>query len=305
MVGRQYLGVAAAGAVARPAWRNDAGPTGPASHHRRADGTDNALMPAPVEITFLGHSTVLIEVGGVRILTDPVLFDRVSLLRRVGSPLDPDLYADIDIVLVSHLHLDHFDVPSLRQLGPAVEVIVPSGAGRLLQRLGFANVNELGPGRELELADVTITATPARHGGYRPPFGPRAAAVGYLVDADSERIYFAGDTDLFPGMAELGPVDVALLPVWGWGPWLGSGHLNPKTAAAAVGLLHAAIAVPVHWGTLWPFGFGRVRPGKLADPPLEFAERVAATWPARTVLVTPPGERIAIPPRDGRGGGRP
>jgi L-ascorbate metabolism protein UlaG (beta-lactamase superfamily) len=262
-------------------------------------------MAAPVGITFLGHSTVLLEVGGLRILTDPVLFDRVSLLRRVGSPLDPALHADIDVVLVSHLHLDHFDVPSLRQLGPDVELVVPSGAGRLLQRLGFANVTEVGPGRELERGDVTITATPARHGGYRPPFGPRAAAVGYLVEADGERIYFAGDTDLFPGMAELAPVSVALLPVWGWGPWLGSGHLNPQTAAEAVGLLDADVVVPVHWGTLWPFGFGRVRPGKLADPPLEFARRVAATRPASTVLVTPPGERVALPPRDGRGEGRP
>jgi L-ascorbate metabolism protein UlaG (beta-lactamase superfamily) len=100
-------------------------------------------------------------------------------------------------------------------------------------------------------------------------------------------------------------VHVALLPVWGWGPWLGSRHLNPETAAEAVGLLHADVAVPVHWGTLWPFGFGRVRPGRLADPPLEFARRVATARPASTVLVTPPGERVAIPPRDGRGGGRP
>jgi L-ascorbate metabolism protein UlaG (beta-lactamase superfamily) len=262
-------------------------------------------LSAPPGITFLGHSTVLIEVGGLRILTDPVLFDRVSLLRRVVSPLDPGLHAAIDLVLVSHLHLDHFDVPSLRMLGPDVELVVPSGAGRLLQRLGFANVNELAPGRELERGDVTITATPARHGGYRPPFGPRAAAVGYLVETDGERFYFAGDTDLFPGMADLAPIDIAFLPIWGWGPWLRSGHLNPETAADAVGLLRADFAVPIHWGTLWPFGFGRVRPGRLADPPLEFARRVAATHSVTTVLVTPPGERVAIPPRDGRGGGRP
>ena len=83
----------------------------------RSTAPDNAVMAALMGITFLGHSTVLIEVGGVRILTDPVLFDRVSLLRRVGSPLDPGLHADIDIVLLSHLHLDHFDVPSLRLLG--------------------------------------------------------------------------------------------------------------------------------------------------------------------------------------------
>jgi L-ascorbate metabolism protein UlaG (beta-lactamase superfamily) len=159
-------------------------------------------------------------------------------------------------------------------------------------------VTELAAGAQLERGGAIIDATPARHGGYRPPFGPRARAVGYLVRTAGERIYFAGDTDLFPGMAELAPVDVALLPVWGWGPNLGSGHLDPARAALAVGLLRADVAVPIHWGTLWPFGFGRIRPGRLASPPVEFARRVAASQPDCTVLVTPPGERVARPNRD-------
>ena len=255
-------------------------------------------MPPRSDLTFLGHSTVLVEVGGMRILTDPVLFDRVGVLRRVASSLDRRLHADIDLVLLSHLHLDHFDVASLRKLGPDVELVVPVGAGRLLERLGFANVTELPAGADLRRKDVTISATPARHGGFRPPFGPRAAAIGYTVEHENERIYFAGDTDLFPEMADLGPVDVALLPVWGWGPTIGPGHLNPDRAAQAAGRLQANIAVPIHWGTLWPFGFGRVRPGRLADPPVEFARRAAETQQGTTVLVTPPGRRVAREPRD-------
>ena len=88
------------------------------------------------QATFLGHSTVLVEMGGARILTDPVLFDRITLLRRAVSPLPPEIYDRIDAVLISHLHLDHFDIPSLRFLGINTPLVVPQGAGRLLRRHG-------------------------------------------------------------------------------------------------------------------------------------------------------------------------
>jgi len=257
-------------------------------------------MARPARLTFLGHSTVLIELDSVRILTDPILFDRVGPLRRVVTPVDPGAYRAIDLVLLSHLHLDHFDVPSLRLLGPDVRLVVPTGAGKLLEHLGFSDVDEVAPGQRLEIGrSLTITATPAAHGGFRPPLGPRAAAVGYVIAAHDERIYFAGDTDLFPGMTDLAPgLNVALLPVWGWGPSLGRGHLDPARAAQAVRLLKPRIVVPIHWGTLWPFGLGRVRPGRLAQPPLEFAMEVARTDPDATVLVTAPGERVAAWPDD-------
>jgi len=254
-------------------------------------------MEALPRLTFLGHSTVLIELAGRRILTDPVLFDRVGPLRRVVASLAAELYAGIDLVVLSHLHLDHFDVPSLRLLGPDVRLVVPAGAGPLLASLGFEHVAELGPGEGLISGPVSITATHAEHGGYRPPFGPRAAAIGYLLEAGATRIYFAGDTDVFPGMADLAPdLDVALLPVWGWGPNLGRGHLDPTRAAQALGLLSPRYAVPIHWGTLWPFGLGRVRPGRLTDPPLEFETLAARTHPGGAVLITPPGQLVSFVP---------
>jgi L-ascorbate metabolism protein UlaG (beta-lactamase superfamily) len=247
-------------------------------------------------LTFLGHSTVLIELGGLRILTDPVLFDRIGLLRRVPNSIDADLHARIDVVLLSHLHLDHFDLPSLRLLGPQVRLVVPQGAARLLRGSGFGRVDELAPGERLAIGDLTLTATPAAHGGFRPPWGPRAEAVGYLLEADGTKLYFAGDTDLFAGMADLAPgLDVALLPVWGWGPRLGYGHLDPRGAAEALQLLRPRFAVPIHWGTLWPFGFGRVRPGRLAEPPLEFAAHALQLHPEAQVLVTAPGRVVAFP----------
>ena len=255
-------------------------------------------MKALPRLTFLGHSTVLIELGGLRVLTDPVLYDRIGPLRRAVTSLDPDLHRRIDIALVSHLHRDHFDVPSLRLLGPAVQVLVPSGAGPLAARLGFARSEELKPGDSIVSGPVTVTATPAVHGGFRPPFGPNAAAIGYFMEAGDVRIYFAGDTDLFAGMAELAPgLDVALLPVWGWGPSLGRGHLDPSRAAQALRLLRPTFAVPIHWGTLWPLGFGRVRAGRLTDPPIEFAALAAQAYPEGTVLVTPPGREVSYPPQ--------
>ena len=248
-------------------------------------------------LTFLGHSTVLVELAGLRILTDPVLFDRVLALRRVVAGLDPSLYANVDVALVSHLHLDHFDLPSLRLLGPGVHLVVPAGAGPLVRRSGFDAVTELAPGERTRIGAVEITATPAAHGGFRPPFGPRAAAVGYRLEAGPASIYFAGDTDVFPGMAEIGrDLDVALLPVWGWGPSLGWGHLDPRRAAEALTLLRPRYAVPIHWGTLWPLGLGRVRPHRLSQPPLEFAELAARSHPDVTVLITPPGDRVTFVP---------
>jgi L-ascorbate metabolism protein UlaG (beta-lactamase superfamily) len=245
--------------------------------------------------TFLGHSTVLLEMGGARILTDPVLFDRIWVLRRSANPLPPELHASIDLVVISHLHLDHLDFPSLRELGEATRLIVPAGAEAFVRAHGFTSVSELAPGESVSLGPVRVTATMARHSGFRPPFGPTAAAVGYLLDADDERVYFAGDTDLFAEMIELEGIDLALLPVWGWGPRLGPGHMDPHRAARALPLLRPRAATPIHWGTLWPLGLGRVMPHRLSEPPHEFAKAAAELAPEVDVLLAAPGESIPIP----------
>jgi L-ascorbate metabolism protein UlaG (beta-lactamase superfamily) len=247
------------------------------------------------DVTFLGHSTVLVQMGDARVLTDPVLLDRVTVLRRTVTSLPADLYRDINLVVISHLHYDHLDLPSLRMLGTDTPLLVPRGAGRFMERAGFREVAEVEPGRSQTVAGVTVTATHADHSGFRPPVGPRAQALGYLLDHESERVYFAGDTDLFPEMAELGEIDLALLPVWGWGPRLGPGHMNPERAAEAARVLGARAAVPIHWGTLWPMGMGRVTQHRLHRPPLDFAEAADRVAPDVRVLLTPPGETVPIP----------
>jgi L-ascorbate metabolism protein UlaG (beta-lactamase superfamily) len=247
------------------------------------------------EVTFLGHSTVLVEMGGTRILTDPVLYDRVSLLRRAVTPLTPSLYRDVDAAVISHLHLDHLDLPSLRLLGTDTQLVVPRGAGRLLRRGGFTRVVELSVGESAAVGSVNVTATPARHSGFRPPFGPRADALGYLLDESSERVYFAGDTDIFEEMASLTDIDLALLPVWGWGPTLRGGHMDPARAAESLRILRPRAAVPIHWGTLWPMGLGRVTPYRLQQPPVDFARAAGETAPEVQILLTPPGQTVPIP----------
>jgi L-ascorbate metabolism protein UlaG (beta-lactamase superfamily) len=262
-------------------------------------------------LRFLGHSTVRIELGDRVLLTDPVLTGRVGPLARVAPALSPDSWSGVDTVLISHLHGDHLHLPSLRLLGRATRLIVPRGAGDWLRRRGFTRVREILPGEEIDDGELRITGTTAEHSGHRwgprLTHGPQAPAVGHLVESAQSRIYAAGDTDLFDGMAELGErrLDVALLPVWGWGPTLGPGHLDPWRAARAVELLRPRFAVPVHWGTLAPaglcrvpFGWGARMRGLLAGPPREFAAAVSGAGSVTEVVVTEPGEHV-LPARSG------
>ena len=190
-------------------------------------------MAADERLTWLGHATVALEIGGARLLTDPLLRDRIAHLRRHGPSPDPAATADLDAVLVSHLHRDHLDVPSLRRLDRTVAVYVPRGAGAFLERLGFTRVRELAVGEEAAVGGARVRAVTAIHDGRRSRGrgGAVAEAIGFEVRGAST-VYFAGDTDVYDGMAALaGRIDVALLPVWGWGPTLGPGQWTPCRGA--------------------------------------------------------------------------
>jgi L-ascorbate metabolism protein UlaG (beta-lactamase superfamily) len=232
---------------------------------------------------------VLLELGGVRLLTDPVLRPRVAHLRRRGPA--PGAPGQLDAVLLSHLHYDHLDLPSLRLLPRDVRLVAPAGAAPLLRGAGFAEVEELLPGEVTEVRGLRVEATPAEHDGRRRPFGARARPIGFVVHGRPS-VYFPGDTDLFPGMKDLGPVGVALLPVAGWAPKLGPGHMDAEQAAQAAALLRPAAAVPIHWGTLHPFFR---RGGAWFDrPPHDFAAQVAELAPEVEVRVPSFGESLEL-----------
>jgi L-ascorbate metabolism protein UlaG (beta-lactamase superfamily) len=240
-------------------------------------------------LTYIGHATTLLRLDHASILTDPTLRRWLGPLRRQGRRPDPELPDVPDAVLISHLHRDHLDLPSLRRLPASTPLVVPLGAGRWVARAGAEHIREVGRGETISVGGVEVTAVPAVHDGRRDRWGPRIDPLGYLIGGRGRTVYFAGDTDVFPGMADLGPLDLALLPVWGWGPAVGHGHLDPERAARALKMLRPRLAVPIHWGTFYPVGLRRLRPQPLAQPPLEFARLAREVAPEVEVRILQPG----------------
>jgi L-ascorbate metabolism protein UlaG (beta-lactamase superfamily) len=235
-------------------------------------------------LTWAGHATVLIELPRGRLLTDPLLRGRVAHLRR-HAPL-PDIGGTVDAVLISHVHHDHFDRPSLRKLAaPATVAVVPVGAAKLLRGLPFGTVHEVRAGEAVIVGEAEVHVVPAWHHARRRPGAPVLDALGFLVDG----VWFAGDTGLHDDLAALrGRVAIALLPIWGWGTSVGPGHLDPASASRVLAMVQPEMAVPIHWGTLLPFGLGRRHRDLLHTPAEEFAVCAARTAPhvrVRTLAV--------------------
>ena len=247
-----------------------------------------------VRITYLGHATLLIEMDGFRLLTDPILRNRILHLYRFSDRIDSALYRDIDAVLVSHLHWDHLDVDSLHKLDPPFQMFVPRGSAGYFKINGFPQVVELTPREEISMGSLSIQGTPADHSGSRPPFALRSESIGFVMRG-SQHIYFAGDTDIFPEMSHIGEnLDIALLPIWGWGPNLGPGHMDPYRAAQALSLLKPKTAIPIHWGTLAPFGISMANSDFLSQPPTKFAQYAEQLAPQVQVKIVPPGSSITL-----------
>jgi L-ascorbate metabolism protein UlaG (beta-lactamase superfamily) len=247
-----------------------------------------------VGLRYIGHATVLIEVDGIRILTDPFLRDRLGPLERHGPTPDAAEIGPVDVVLISHGHPDHFDRRSLEALEGNPAVVLPRGLGAAVKRWLGCEVIELRAGELREVRGISIEAVRAKH--WITPVAPRAQPLGYLV-GDGSAVWFAGDTARYPEMIALrGRVDVALLPVWTWGPHLGPGHLGPEDAAQIADFVGARVAVPIHWGTLYPRRLHRLWTGPLIEPGDRF--KAAAAWlaPGTDVVVLRPGEGTRLPP---------
>ncbi|MFA4966386.1 MAG: MBL fold metallo-hydrolase [Thermoleophilia bacterium] len=274
-------------------------------HHAARDGG---------RITFLGHATVLIELDGLRILTDPVLRQQVGpLYRRTPRPLLGRL-GDLDLILISHLHLDHYDPASLRLVAGGTPIVGPPGSARSLRFRGFTDVREIVPGEHFRLGGLEVVATEARHRGTRHPLARRTPSIGYVLSG-SRDVYFAGDTGLFEGMSDLWDgLDVALLPIAGLGPWLPEfKHLSPRHAVRALELLRPRIVIPIHWGTYHLPGtvLMRMRPDIHRRAPFVFLREAEALEPDVRAVLLDPGDHLDLgpalnwaPPRDKGPAGR-
>jgi L-ascorbate metabolism protein UlaG (beta-lactamase superfamily) len=250
-----------------------------------------------LRLTWLGHATVLIQLGGTRLLSDPVLRETVGPLRRRRDIAAVARPAPVDGILLSHLHHDHADLPSLRALG-AVPVLTDPVNARWARRRRLV-APDVAPGAWHDVTDeVQVRLVPAEHRARPMPHRPNAA-VGMLVRGLGRVLWFAGDTSVYPEMARLpdlagAPVDVALLPVGGWGPRLSAGHMGPEEAAEAAALVGARAVVPIHYGTLHPRGWPR---GRLAwtSAPVERLPGAVAARSGAAVHVLEVGQSIRLP----------
>lgn len=246
-------------------------------------------------ITYVGHGTVLIEVDGVTLLTDPLLRRWAGPLRRFAPA--PDLGGLIrpDAVLLSHMHIDHVDRASLRLFDRSVRVLVPRVGERLLRRYGFAHVEGLAAGDRIRIGHTEVMAVPARHEGKRHPWADDGEAIGYTIGT-RDAIYYAGDTASFPEMREIGCcIDTALLPVWGWGSKVDEDvHLTPLTAAHALEMLQPRLVIPVHWGTYGPPVTTSMRRFDAMQPPHAFARYAGHLAPHVEVRILQPGESTRL-----------
>ena len=241
-----------------------------------------------VTITWVGHATFLIQIGGLNLLTDPMWSPRASPIPGIGPKRLVDAAVPftalppIDIVLQSHDHYDHLDdrtVCRLEATNPGAHWIVPRGLKRFLKHRGVLEVIELEWWQETSIDTVTFGCTPAQHFSGRTPWGRNSTLwCGWSVAAPGGRLLFAGDTGFHPDFAKIAaryrPFDVALLPIGAYDPrwFMRPVHMDPEEAVRAAQDLGAPPPrfVPMHWGTFL-----------LTDEPLdEPPERARTAWQA-------------------------
>jgi N-acyl-phosphatidylethanolamine-hydrolysing phospholipase D len=249
-------------------------------------------------LTWIGHATFYVRLGGAAFLTDPMYSEYASPLpfagpRRLVPPGVPlEALPRVDFALLSHDHYDHSDLPTIRRLAAlGVPFVVPLGLGELVRGAGGRVAAELGWWREARVADVTVTCVPARHfSGRGLRDRNRRLWAGFVVAAGSRRFYHAGDTALFEDFAEIGrragPIDLACLPIGAYEPrsMMAPIHLNPEEAVRAALDLGARGVVAMHFGTF------DLSDEPLDEPPRRFLAEARARGLCERVFVPAIGE---------------
>ncbi len=276
------------------------------SHQRPLTGeakSFTAVSPGQMGTTFIGHSSFLLEIGGRRLLVDPVFSTRLLLLRRQRRPgLDWRAMPAIDAVLLTHAHMDHLNVLSLRRTirrtrrltGWAPEVVVPRGVEDLVSKLGFARVHILEWWQEALVAGLIVTMTPAQHWGARMFRDTHRGFGGYVVRSDDgQSVYHSGDTAWFGGFTEIGRrlhPRVALLPIGAYHPdSYRAVHTSPEEALRAFLEVGAEQMVAMHFGT---FRLGRE---PMEEPPVRLLAEAARRGVRERVHVLAEGEMLRSP----------
>ena len=221
-----------------------------------ASWPDNSLT-----IANLGHAALLMNFFGTRVLSDPTLFERVGMSigsiltigpkRFVDPPLTPAQLQHLDVILITHAHMDHLDLPSLEALPKSAVVVACEKCANLIAPLGFNDVRELKWGETTIVKGLTIRAMGARHWGRRwPPLGAGYGFNSYVLEKNGRRMLLACDsaqTDLFASLAST-PPDVAAFSIGAYDPWIWN-HANPEQVWAMFQQTRARYLIPIHWGT--------------------------------------------------------
>ncbi len=252
-------------------------------------------VSGPLQVAWLGHSSVVLDLDGVRITADPLLLPNNGPLRRLGPPPEQSSWEGTDAILISHLHHDHAEIRSLRMI-PGVPVLTAEKNAAWLRRKGIAGAVGIEDRWErIGESPVEVHLTRADHHARPMPHRPNGVN-GHLVRG-SRTLWLAGDTSLDDWIADLPdlagrPVDVAVVPIGGWGPKLSEGHMDGEDAAKSCRMLGARWAVAVHWGTLHPPFMGRPW---MERPFVQFAEALREHAPECTLIALRPGQAWTEP----------
>lgn len=251
------------------------------------------VRPGEICITWIGHASFLIQIGGMNVLIDPNWSMWLSVIKRLRRPgLHIDSLPSIDFVLVTHAHFDHLDRRSLRRVAADQPIVVPIGVGNLVHDLGFEIVHELDEWEHVQLGPLKVSLTPCHHWGARMLHDSHRRFGGFVLEADGRSIFHCGDSAYFSGFAEIGKrfeIETALLPIGAYdSPSRREVHMNPEEAVRAFLELRAQKLVPMHYGTF------RLGYEPLHEPPERLLSSARTHGVADKVLVMTEGRPVVL-----------